>query len=106
ALPFASVALNTAAFTLVAVGAGLRGRDDGLRLPAPGPPRTALRLGALLVGGGGVLIAGALALRLSGSPRSAGASWAASQAAMSLIIAGTGLIVYGAAHRRSHIVPL
>src|SRR5690606_9292944 len=69
AQPFTSVALNTAAFTLVVAGAALRGRADRRRFTDPGPPQTALRLGALLVGGGGVLIAGALAWRLLDAQR-------------------------------------
>src|SRR5690606_7794628 len=105
-LPFTSVALNTAAFTLITAGAALRGRADRRRFTDPGPPQTALRLGALLVRGGGVLIAGALAWRPLDAQRRAGTSWAAAQAAMSIIIVGTGLVVYGAAPRRLRVVPL
>ena len=104
-LPFASVALNTAAFTLIAAGAGLRGRDDGLRRLAPRAPGLAIRLGALLLGGGGVLAAAALTWRLLDAPRGAGTSWALLQGGVSMLVAGAGLIVYGTTYRRFQIVP-
>jgi hypothetical protein len=100
-LPFATIALNTAAFTLIAAGAGLRGRDDGLRVSptTPAPPGVTLGLGALFLGGGGVLVAGALTWRLLDAS-GGGTPWAILQGGMSMIVVGTGLIVHGTTYRK------
>lgn len=104
ALPFAAIALNTAAFSLIAAGAGLRGRDEGIRFALESKPKrapeVALGLGGLFLGGGGLLVAGALAWRLLDAPRSSGTPWAILQGGMSLIVVGSGLVVYGSTYRR------
>lgn len=104
ALPFATVALNTAAFSLIAAGAGLRGRDEGLQFAAEGVPRraysAAIGLGALFLGGGGLLVAGALTWRLLDAPRSTGTPWAILQGGLSMVVVGSGLVVYGSTYRR------
>lgn len=104
ALPFAAIALNTAAFSLIAAGAGLRGRDEGLRFALEGKPRrtpgVAIGLGGLFLGGGGVLVAGALAWRLLDSADRAATSWAILQGGMSMIVVGSGLVVYGTTYRK------
>jgi hypothetical protein len=104
ALPFAAIALNTAAFSLISLGTGLRARDEGLQFADEGKPRrvpnAAIGLGGLFLGGGALLVAGALAWRLLDEPRSTGTPWAILQGGMSLIVVGSGLVVYGSTYRR------
>lgn len=103
-LPFATIALNTAAFSLIAAGAGLRGRDEGLQFAMEGLPRraypAAIGLGALFLGGGGLLVAGALTWRLLDEPRGSATPWAVLQAGMSMIVVGSGLVVYGSTYKK------
>lgn len=105
ALPLATIALNTAAFTLIAAGAGLRGLDEGGRFARTGAPRrqagATIGLGALITGGGGLLVAGALAWRMIDASGASGTPWAILQGGMSMIVAGSGLIVFGTTFRRA-----
>lgn len=104
-LPLATIALNTAAFSLIAAGAALRGLDEGGRFARVGAPRrqvdATIGLGGLILGGGGLLVAGALAWRLVDSPRASGTPWSILQGGMTMIVAGTGLIVFGTTYRRA-----
>lgn len=105
ALPLATIVLNTAGFTLIAAGAGLRGLDEGGRFARTGAPRrqagATIGLGALVLGGGGLLVAGALAWRLIDASSSSGTPWAILQGGMSMIVAGSGLVVFGTTYRRA-----